>query len=479
MRFEELPGIPENWIEFTENLHSRFSGLPAAGQMETLAASMNIAKDPVAGSEIVRHSLNDSYEWSPAQTRENIRQLQQSETAVVATSNYASLFGGPVCQMLKCLTAIKICEALAERAIPAVPVCWIRTAPSWSCRQYSVNLLDQNAELHNLQIPPPKGGQFSPADPLPKDSISAFISRIEDLGRGSFDTEIIEILRNAYSGSATISSASARLLTDLMSEWGMVVLDSQEPVLASAVAKALEPMRHHIAGYQYITENRESKPTKAGRSAESTLNDLPSPLPHSLVLPVIANVIDFDELRMLANVLPILTEYGFRPPTAWPGASATIIDPRSRRTLGKYHLNLNELFSGEEEAVRKITEEMPNSAVEKLENFKLEVERQMAALDALFPSGDEFANLKNSCQERIMYQIRKLRDRFESASTRRKQAVRQQVRRACNSLAPNGRLQETELSAIGFLLRYSRSMLHFLHDNLDIMKFEHQLIWTD
>jgi len=79
----------------------------------------------------------------------------------------------------------------------------------------------------------------------------------------------------------------------------------------------------------------------------------------------------------------------------------------------------------------------------------------------------------------VVYQLERLRDRVNAADRNKKEVLRRHIFRACHSLAPGGKMQEGGLSGIQFLLRYSRSLLSFLYTNLDIMKFEHQLIPMD
>ena len=111
---------------------------------------------------------------------------------------------------------------------------------------------------------------------------------------------------------------------------------------------------------------------------------------------------------------------------------------------------------------------LPNSASEKLESLKLAVEAQLGALV-----------YAGSCKEKIVYQLEKLREHFEAARATKQQALRRQMRKACNFLAPNGRVQDMELAGIQIPLRYSRAGLRSLYGKLDILKFEHQLISMD
>jgi len=155
------------------------------------------------------------------------------------------------------------------------------------------------------------------------------------------------------------------------------------------------------------------------------------------------------------------------------------LDRKSIRTLEKYDLRIQELFSGKGEVAAKIRRATPRSVSMKLKDLALEADRSMEELGSLLPPGGDILVTRNSCRARILYQIGRLRERFEAACARREETAERRTQRACNLLAPDGRTQESGLSGIQFLLRHSRSVLQLLYEELDVLRFEHQLISVD
>jgi uncharacterized protein YllA (UPF0747 family) len=376
-------------------------------------------------------------DWCSSQTIENIRRLQLTDSvAVVATVN-ANILGGAVSQIVKCLTAIKASEELGRRSIAAVPVCRIRdTSPA----NDSVTLLDSEGEPHRLS--------------LNQQRTSDFISGIEELGRGTYDPEIMGIIRRAYSPQTPLLLASARIFSNLMKEWGLVVLDPQMSFLELVPESISEEARN------------VQLPVEAKKL-----------LFQSFILPVIVSIVDPCDLDAFAVVLPFFDRLNLVRPIAWPASSVTMMDPKSRRTLDKYNLGIADLFAGETETMNKMQSRLPGS--DKLSGFRSAVEQTMAELEALLPNDDEFLKTKRSCKEKIIYQIEKLRINLETAVFNRLQVANRQVHKACNFLAPGGRPQQQELAGVYFLLRYSRFVLQNIYERLDGMASEHQLISLD
>ena len=125
-----------------------------------------------------------------------------------------------------------------------------------------------------------------------------------------------------------------------------------------------------------------------------------------------------------------------------------ILDGRSRRTLDRFNLNLQQLFLGEDAALEIIKESMRYSAPNSLLELQGEVRQSMAELCASDFHGNELAEPLNACKEKVTYQLEKLRRQCNRAIAIKEDAARRRLHRACNVLAPNGRSQEHALGGI-------------------------------
>jgi uncharacterized protein YllA (UPF0747 family) len=417
MNSRELPQEPGMW---TEIQLSKLPFLPEASGMQKMQA------------------------LSPSLQRNTIRNhgfLPSTTSVAVVAIFYGGLFGGPVSQVLKCFTAIKICDELARQGISAAPVCWIQ----------SPFLLDHKSELHILELTGFSSEGFSAQDSLPWNQIAPLLKQIEVIGDGTFDSEILEILQNAYCPGATFFSATAYLVKALMREWGMLVVEAESPARQHALLEGLS--------------------RSLGQRGK-----IPSCLIPSLEMPVIAAVVDSDELLEYEQAYPVFAELGLPQPVIWPQCSATILDSRSRRTLDRFNLDLQQLYLGEDAAMEIIKENMRYSAPDTLLRLQEEVLQSTAELRAPDFHGNELAEPLNACKEKVTYQLEKLRRQCNRAIAIKEDTARRRLHRACNALAPNGRSQEQALSGIQIPLRYSRAGLRLLYEKLDIWKFKHQQI---
>jgi uncharacterized protein YllA (UPF0747 family) len=442
LNFEELPEIPEIWCDF---LRCRLSFSPASRAVPALVTHADAVRSRTIPRDALCRQLANNGGLCYDRTLENIQRLQQPESVVVLANIYPGLFGGPAYQLFKCLTAIKICEELALHKLQAVPVCWVREEIPRAFSRWSVRILNNESELCSLELEHQETG-----DSMPGDKIAMLLAQIEESGRGNYDPEVLEILNSSFGREPTLAKASARLIAALMKEWGMIVIDPHSIDLK-------------VAGY--VPQLSQDAPS--------------APLVQCSILPVIVTVIDPFEVDSFAGTQMLLKELKQASPMAWPQASATIIDSRSRRILDRYGLNLSRLYAGADAIIGEMLAAMPRGASEKLGNLKLETETRITALGAMDSAAGPFAKAAGAAREKIAFQLDRMRENFEAAFKNKEQTIRRQMHRVCNSLAPNGRIQEQELAGIQMPLRYSCAALRSLYERLDVLSLEHQLISMD
>jgi uncharacterized protein YllA (UPF0747 family) len=467
LKFEKLPGIPKIWLDFVR------SGLPlltAPPNIEMLVGGRSAVRNRTIGNDALAGILAIQKQVS-RKASENLELLSRPESVAVITNIHAGLLGGPAIQVLKCLTAIKICDELKNHAISAIPICWIcrDNVPEFPGR--SITLLDGDSNLHSFEI--------SRQDPVPLDEVSDVIARIRALGCERCDPETLGIIENAFLPDSSFSSASARLFSALMREWGMIVFDPAAPEAASLVNEALAPFKTKASEIEFLLSREESRLADEGYPVPSRDVTIPGCLVQSALFPVLALVVDLSEIFWLAKALPVFDAMGLAQPLVWPGASATIGDAKSRRVLSRYNIALEHLYSGEEAVLKGIRDAIPGTAPAKLYSLKSEVEARTAELKSVMAARSDILEAADFCRERVTYQIRKLVNRLGDTLDSKEQTAKRRIHRACNLLAPNRKLQETELAAIQIPLRYSSEGLRRLWEKLDIRNFEHQLIWMD
>lgn len=352
----------------------------------------------------------------------NLEALRNPGSVVVLSEITAGLFGGTMSQILKCLTAVKLCEELAQRSILAVPVVLVQADPFLA----SIRLIDAEGELHIVAIDPAVG--------IPE-GIRGLVLKVREFGRGSFDPGVLALIESAFAPGKTYAAATAELFSELLGPWGTVVVDA------------------------------------AGRELRA-ISEFTSPC---AALPVVAFIADQSVPAMAES----LDASGRRPPVPWPGAAVTVGDIRSRRTFRRYNLDLQALYAGEEKVLHRIVKALPHSGLAKLDGLKSEVQACVAGLNSLIPAESSARKSVASCREKIVYQLEKLHIQTESSLRVKEQTASRRIHEACNLLAPGGHRQQQELAGIQIPLGHSAAALLDLYEKMNVVNPESQLIWMD
>ena len=454
MNFRELPGFPPfflDWVEGVSRATSFLSGRPDLETAATRAAE-----------------LQKRHKSSPT-ALESALVFPNPGTAVVLAHARAAVAGGPLSVLLKCLTACRVAAALSSRGTLALPVCCVDSRSPGLAETESAWVLDFDARMREIFA--------ADAGALSGDG---FVEIIEQTAPGRQSTESLEFLRTNYGGQ-TLSSASCRFLSALAREFGLMVIDAEEPRFESVVAEKLKSVAADHPTVADVSTRREEL-RRAGynlpdHESETAVLKAAS---QGLLLPVAVQVCDPAELGFRALIEPLFSRAGLPAPVAWPRASMTLLDPRSRKFLSRHRLGLNDLFADRDELLRRVLNEPAReSALERFDVLETSIPERLAGFLELVQPDDYLREAVEASRGKMLYQVGKLKERFQMSAEARREAEQRQLERARNTLAPSGQLQENILSSIHFLLRNTPALVRFLYENLEFTKLEHQTLSVD
>src|ERR1700733_15629768 len=186
---------------------------------------------------------NKSWNGS-AQTLANLERLRKGAAGVV-TGQQVGLFGGPMFDIYKALTAVKLAEEATAAGVDAVPIFWLAT--------YDHDL----AEVNHVSIPGQDGSSHvltTPSHDVPGSPVSAvklgdeILPIVEEAVKLLGDSEAVQFLRESYRPGETLGTAFARLYAKIFAEWGVIVLDASDgeldrvaqPIFRAAIERADE-----------------------------------------------------------------------------------------------------------------------------------------------------------------------------------------------------------------------------------------------
>jgi bacillithiol synthase len=451
-------------------------------------------------------------------TLANIERLRQGAAAVV-TGQQVGLFGGPTFCILKALTAV----LMAEKA-GAVPMFWLATEDHDLEEINTVNLpAGDHLQKFTVNVPHIEG---APVGNIAfTDEITAASQQVEALFGKS---EISELLAASYGKGETFGTAFAKFYTQVFSEMGVVFLNPldkelhriAQPVFRAALEKcdeinqALVARNHELeaAGYhaqvkvtpthtlcfyfeegvrtpvrhqdgEFFIGQRKLPAAELLHEAERcpekfSANVLLRPLMQDYLLPTLCYIGGPAEIAYFAQIEVVYRKLAGRVTPVVPRIFATLIEPRMAKLMDRYQLSLFDLFNTPEKTRELVASRaLPDSILKSFDLAAEHVEKALSLIHGPLEKLDKtLIDAAENAGSKMRYQLQGIRDKAARAEARKNTEVMRHADELITALYPNKELQEREIGAAYFLLKYGKSVLDQIKASVRTGCGEHQVI---
>jgi bacillithiol biosynthesis cysteine-adding enzyme BshC len=460
-----------------------------------------------------------------ARTLENIQRLRSGALAVV-TGQQVGLFGGPLFSILKALTATRLASMATAAGVDTVPIFWLATEDHDLAEINHVGLLSANGQLERVATPT-SGIADAPVGTIRfENEITGIVNRASEL---LGESEVADVLRNSYRPGETFGSSFARLFTQLLGEWGLIVLDPSDsefhriaqPLLSSAAERAAEideallarGKALEAAGYEPQVKvtpsstllftvqdgartviHRRNGDFSAGAEKITAadlrrrLSEYPErfnanvllrPVMQDYLLPTLAYTGGAAEIAYWAQVAVVYEKLVGRITPIIPRFSATVVGTKGQGFLDKYRLSFQDILSGPESlrermAATTMSPELRRSfdkTGSQLTDSLVGIRNFLERLDPTLIDAAKRAEAK------MQYQLGKLHSRAVRAEVRKNEVFSRHADWLSTNLYPGKVLQEREVGGISFLAAYGKDYLAALLEAYRPECLDHQLIF--
>lgn len=479
-------------------------GLPAGGIDAGLARPSR--HDPDALADALAAQANARGDRSAQLAA--IERLRDPAARAIVTGQQAGLLLGPTFTLSKALTAMRLAERHDRDDRPVVPVFWVASQDHDAAEIDHALLLDRAERLHRVSLPLPDDlpAGRTPLRPAWRASLGAQLGELDVPAPHRRRAEAL--LDEAWDGAGSVADLFARLLSALLGDAGLVVLDPMRPDVARLFAPVLEaelddplagpaairaagdalkargvrpqlgrgegatnlflqesggPRRLlRVAGGRLHPDGRPERTMTAGDVAR-LLRDDPAaltpaaglrPVVQDAVLPTAAVVAGPGELRYFAQLRGVYQRHGVAMPLVWPRATATILEPPVARILDRHGLRAADVVADPEGTMRDALlrlhghAERFGSALRRLDD---EVAALLAAAEGIDPT---LAGPVERGRDVLETTIARLRAKSGDALARRDALTTAQFERLRAHLLPGGSPQERTLSPFSFFLKF-------------------------
>jgi len=443
---------------------------------------------------------------------------------VVTTGQQPGLFTGPALAVSKALSARAVAGLLEKRLRrPVVPLYWVPGDDHDLHEVATAFWLDQDgarvsAALATRAADAPMLPMWrQPLGPEVEPALDRFAGSFADAGAAP----IVDLLRRHYRPDQSVAGAFGATLAELLAPLGVLCLDSCHPAVKQAASPVLlagleqaaeldgilarEAARLEAGGIvpgvgvgegatlvfldgplgrdRLVLHQRGFQTRRGGQSvslaelrsiaaAEPTrlsANVLLRPIVEAAVLPTAAYVAGPGELRYLALAAALYGPLGVDRQLPVPRWSGGLVEPRVTRLLDRYGIGVEALLSDpaglETRILRRVYPEGTEAAFQALRLAISEryepVIRAVAAVDPTLERAAASARAKG------LHAVQELEKKLAQHARKREATELGQLRRALDSLRPDGKGQERLYGLPGFLARYGPEVLDGLTAHID------------
>ena len=431
--------------------------------------------------------------------------------ACVVTGQQPGVAGGPMYNLLKAATAVRLARRLDGGGVPTVAVFWIHSDDHNPADVGRVMLPDAANHPQPMELPLLDDGK-----PLGErgGGLPEFAERlIAQLPATPHQSAVAESLRAAMRG--TLAEAFARILLNWFGARGLVVLEPhhvrgdraravferalREPqVVEHEVGRSTERLR--ADGYEpslagalgtnlfVIRDGRRRRLERSGGQlyADGVAYDgggrlsagvALRPVLQDAALPTAAYVAGPNEISYFAQLGGLYRAFETPMPAIFPRVSASIVEPRVDRVAGKFSLRSDELFLGREGLIERVSARAQRGLLEEVSRIDLDARHRLKALEGPAEKTDPaVVEASRKTAEKIQRLFAAFRERIVDAQRRSDDVAAAQLEKVANHLTPGGSLQERKFTPWYYAAMFGPGVIDEITESIDPFAGGHLLL---
>lgn len=498
--------LTKDYVAGVEAARDFYRGSPfRAETYRHKADELDLARGPdtfATAEQVIRPTGPDGAEL--------LRRVTAQGGYFVTTGQQPGLFGGPLYSLYKALTAVKLAGELAEvLARPVMPLFWVASDDhDWEEANHTL-VVDGSNRLVRLTLGAAAEG---PPRPLARTPVGAAVE--EALGRLShafppneFHTRHMARLRDAYRPEATMASAFSDVMSWLLRETPIGLVDAAHPWLKEACrsvfrAEAEDPMASEAVlektaggllrrGYGLqvplipgatnlfldLRDGRERLQRTDGgfllrrsgrklsrRRVLDLIEDDPQavspnvllrPVVESLLFPTLAYVGGPGELAYFAQLRGLFRRHGTDLPVVAPRGSLLVVESKVAKVLDKFGLGVDDVRDLEALLSRFARDRLPEDVRDAAGRWRGAVEAMGGELaDAAAAVDPVLRGAVMKARNSSLAALGSLEKKIVRAVKRNAETTRVQIAKAQVNLWPEGKPQDRVLCPLQYLMKY-------------------------
>lgn len=525
--FRDVPSVPRLFLDFlSDNPQLRPFYPTSTFSLDELADHAKTVQMPEERRQRIADVLkkqNQAWDADSA-ALDNIQKLRSGACAVVS-GQQVGLFLGPAYTVYKAVTIIRLARELNARGVEAVPVFWLASEDHDLAEVNHAIFPDAQGALQRLETAS-HGVASAPVGTINLDAdVRSLIEQIKEI---TGESEVLGLLSEAYSPGQTFATAFGRVMVQLFSRHGLIVLDPSDaavhqiasPLLQKAATeteslvsdllgrtKEIEATGHEAqvkvtpsstllfflkdgvrvsihkknGGFGFNGEHwsAEDLRSRIEKNPELfTANVLLRPVLQDYLLPTAMYIAGPAETAYFAQVQVVYEHLLGRTTPVWPRFSSTLIEARLASWMRKYGLRLRDVLHPKDEFVSMLSRRtIPADIKDDFDRSREQLDRLLAPLlQTLQKLDPTIASAGEVAGQKMRYQLDQLESRAARAHLQREQVLDRHATLLSTMLFPERELQERKIAGIYFIAKHGIGLIGELIEGYKPECRDHQVI---
>jgi bacillithiol biosynthesis cysteine-adding enzyme BshC len=457
---------------------------------------------------------------------DSARALAEPGAACVVAGQQPGFLGGPLFDLYKALTAIRVARDLAnawER--PVVPVFWNHADDHDVAEVHSLHVVNPNLDLRKVSLAGMSSGKRPFSELVLRDAEHRLGAVGELLRQVLPPTPHRDVALERFlpRDGETLAGAFTRAMLDLLGEHGLLVLEPDwiRPALSRALAHvvgldprnalaagaraiaqaghdvAIDPATaalvfHHVDGkrnalraggdgFRYDDEPGSRTPAELAAEIVETpdawsAGALLRPLVQDAALPVAAYVGGWGELAYHAELPPLRAQAGLPATPFVPRLSATLVDAETRRSLQRLELEVADVLAGRADADEDAAGAGAPVAADLRAIAARAADELRARHGALAELDPGLGVQAKRTAKQLVDLVDKLAEKADRVHRNQHGKGRRHQRRVASLLLPRGEPQERVLGTVELVARHGTDWIGELLGAMDTFPAEHLVV---
>jgi bacillithiol biosynthesis cysteine-adding enzyme BshC len=460
----------------------------------------------------------------------NIRRFRDGAVAIV-TGQQVGLFSGPAYTFYKALGAVRLARELTESGVDAVPIFWLATEDH-DLAEVNQCFWATRAGFEKIDLPFPEEAEGQPVGRmvLPAE-VAAAVEKVCARLEGPSTPSVTRALEESYRAGETLGAAFGRVMTHLFAGRGLILVDPLDARLHRlakqlylralddsegldnellARAEQLADGGYHtqvrvtdestllfweILGRRYPVEYRGGR-MHVGEDSFSrsefreALNERPElasgnvllrPVVQDTLLGTAAYIGGAAEIAYLGQAEVIYRRLGVAMPVILPRPGFTLVERPLERLLGKYHLEITDVFEGRQHLRALMEREsLPGDLHEAFTGGDAKLRQLLDGLhDPLARLDQTLVGALETVERKILYQYTKLHEKAGRALGMRSGILDRHEQLLTDLLYPHHGLQERTLCFLPMLAWQGMPLLDALEGCASPETGQHAVVTLD